>query len=122
EYFDSDLRSDRHFARRAAKFADKTLRLTISLDQQFNAGFGAGLRAGTIELGDMTANTAANQTTGLITEAQLHRLVTITISSANLQHGTRASFDDRDRDRCPSFVENLSHPDLTAEYTDGHRI
>src|SRR5687768_7133296 len=69
----------------------------------------------------MTTLTAKGQAAGLIEKAELNRFVTIALQRANLENATRAGLNDRDGNGVASLVINLCHPDLSAEYTLGHR-
>ena len=63
----------------------------------------------------MTTFAAAGQPARLVEEAELHRLVSVALHGAQLEHVARAGLDHGDRHRVAALVKNLRHPDLAAE-------
>src|SRR5262249_50590616 len=93
---DVKLLPDSNAFDRAAKLADEPLRFAVGLGEQLDTSFRASLAALAVELGNVTTFTAAGQAARAIVEAQLHRLVTVALFGAQLQHVARAGFDHCD--------------------------
>jgi hypothetical protein len=99
----------------AAKFANETLRFAVSLGDEFDAGVTAILGSLAVQLSDVSAFGATCQATGLIFEAHLDSLITVSLLIANLKHMTWAGLDYGHWDRTSVFQVNLCHPDFAAE-------
>jgi hypothetical protein len=99
----------------AAKLANEPLRFTTRLINQLDSRGRTVLGTFTVKFGNMTAFTAARQTTRLILETHLNSLIAIAIFTANLQDMTGTCLDHRHRHSPTVFQVNLCHPDFAAE-------
>jgi hypothetical protein len=115
EEVDGQLVSELVAFDRATELANQPLRFAAGLGKSFDTGRRMAPLAFTIELGDVTASTAAGKTTWLIQIPQLNRFVTIALLRFQLQDVARTGLDHRHRDDLPSRIIDLCHPDLTAE-------
>ena len=85
-WLDVELLADGDAFDGTAEFADEPLRLAAGLGSELDAGLGPRLGALAVELGNMTTFTAAGQAAGLVEKAELHRLVSVALFGAQLQH------------------------------------
>ena len=79
------------------KFSNETLRLTTSPRAQFDSRLLQLSSTLTIQLSHMTTLRTRRQPARLVIKTELHGLIPIAISSPNLSHNTRTSFNNRHR-------------------------
>jgi hypothetical protein len=102
---------------RAAKLADKSLRLTSGLHAGTRTSLGTSTTANRSHMPTLRSTA---QAPGLIRKPKLHSLIPIALNSPNLQDRTGPYFKYSHRNGRTVFLENLRCSDLSAEYSLSH--
>ena len=103
EDFDVKFLTDFNAFYRTAEFANETLRFAFSLLRKLDAGSRARGGALALDVGDVTAFTAARETTRLIFETKLHRFVSVALKRLHLKNAARSGLNYGNRDHFSLF-------------------
>ena len=92
-----------------------------ALGNGFDAGRGAAFLPLAFEFGDVAANGAAGKATGLVEIAQLNGFIAVFLLRPHLKDVAGPGLDHGHRHHLAGRIENLRHPDLSAEQSNCHR-